>query len=35
VIYGVVKNHEGWINVKSEPGKGAEFKIYLPVIKEL
>ena len=31
VVSGVVKDHKGWISVKSDPGNGSTFKIYLPV----
>ncbi len=30
VVYGVVKNHGGFINLKSEPMKGTTFEIYIP-----
>lgn len=29
-VYGIVKQHEGWVEVESSVGKGSKFKVYLP-----
>lgn len=29
-VYGIIKNHEGFIDVQSEKGKGTTFSLYLP-----
>jgi PAS domain S-box-containing protein len=31
-VYGIVKQHQGWIEVSSRLGEGATFKIFLPAI---
>jgi len=32
-VIAIVKGHEGFLNVSSEPGKGTTFKVYLPAIE--
>ncbi|MGA8181590.1 MAG: response regulator, partial [Desulfobacterales bacterium] len=31
-VYGIIKNHGGFIDVRSEKGEGASFSLYLPAI---
>jgi CheY-like chemotaxis protein len=31
IVHGVVTAHSGWVEVESEPGRGTEFRIHLPV----
>ncbi len=30
-VYGIVKQHHGWINVITAPGKGSTFHLFLPI----
>ena len=33
-VYGIVKQHEGWITLDSEPGTGTTFRCYFPRSKD-
>ena len=35
MVYGIIKQHRGWVEVESHPGKGTAFHIYLPAVKAL
>jgi signal transduction histidine kinase len=32
VVYGIVKNHNGFIEVTSQPMRGTTFRLYFPTI---
>jgi signal transduction histidine kinase len=33
-VQGIIRNHNGWINVSSAPGQGTRFEILLPCMTQ-
>jgi PAS domain S-box-containing protein len=33
-VYGIARQHEGWVEVESRPGQGTSFSVYLPVCEK-
>jgi CheY-like chemotaxis protein len=34
-VYGIVREHRGWLRVRSEVGEGSEFEVFLPALADL
>ncbi|RPI59850.1 MAG: hybrid sensor histidine kinase/response regulator, partial [Planctomycetaceae bacterium] len=34
-VYGIVKNHEGWIGVESRLGRGTTVRVHLPAVRTI
>lgn len=34
-VYGIVKQHEGWVEVSSKPGSGTTFEVFFPASREI
>ena len=34
-VYGMIRNHNGWISVESEEGRGTAVKIWLPFVDKV
>jgi PAS domain S-box-containing protein len=35
VVYGIIMQHDGWVEVNSEAGKGTNFDLYIPISTEV
>ncbi len=33
-VYGIIEQHEGWVEVESAVGRGTTFRVYLPALEE-
>lgn len=34
-VYGIVKQHQGWVTVKSEVGRGSTFEVFIPSVSAM